>query len=304
MHKTACPLCGADRPQPAYHITRDCQHGTRGPFHSVRCTECGVLYLNPRPSTTELSRYYPAEYAAYQREPLEGGRWWARWMRLYGLDKRCRAVSRLVSSGHLLDVGCATGDFLARMRRHGLWELTGLEQDERAATLARQQYGLEIYIGHLDEVQLTQRRFDVVTMWDVIEHLPRPVASLQRIGEWLRPGGWLIIRTPDADSPYARAFGRYWAGHDAPRHLVVFDRSSLTRLLTENGFQIERVWTLSGSHALTVLSWRCWLQARGASLTWSKLLDNPIAQVMSIPAFWLIDRFGGASVTIAARQTG
>ena len=94
MHETACPLCGADRPHPAYHITRDCQHGTRGPFHGVRCTECGVLYLNPRPSAAELARYYPTEYAPYQRGPLESGPWWARWMRLYGLDKRCRAVTR------------------------------------------------------------------------------------------------------------------------------------------------------------------------------------------------------------------
>jgi SAM-dependent methyltransferase len=262
-----------------------------------------VLYLNPRPSTAELSRYYPTEYYAYQRGPLESGPWWARWLRLYGLDKRCRAVTRSVASGHLLDVGCATGDFLARMRRHGAWELTGLEQDQHAASMARQEYGLEVYTGPLDEVELAQGGFDVVTMWDVIEHVPRPGASLRRIGEWLRPGGWLIMRTPDADSPYARAFGRYWAGLDAPRHLVVFGRSTLTRLLTENGFQIERVWTLSGSHALTVLSWRCWLQARGASLAWSRLLDHPFAQILSTPVFWLVDRFGGALITVAARRT-
>jgi 2-polyprenyl-3-methyl-5-hydroxy-6-metoxy-1,4-benzoquinol methylase len=302
MEKVACPLCSADRPRPTYQV-EEWQHGRGGSFYIVRCEECGLLYLNPRPTMAELSHYYPTGYAAYQRGPLENGPWWTRRARLYGLDKRCRAVTHSISGGRLLDVGCATGDFMARMRRYGPWELTGLERDERAASVARRQYGLEVYTGHLGEVELAQGRFDVVTMWDVIEHLPRPGASLQRIGEWLRPGGRLIIRTPDADSPYARAFGRYWAGLDAPRHLVVFGRSTLMRLLTENGFEIERVWTLSGSHALTVLSWHNWLQARGASLTWTKLLGNPAAQILSTPVFWLIDRLGGALVTIAARRT-
>jgi 2-polyprenyl-3-methyl-5-hydroxy-6-metoxy-1,4-benzoquinol methylase len=302
MEKVACPLCSADRPRPTYQV-EEWQHGRGGSFYIVRCEECGLLYLNPRPTMAELSHYYPPGYAAYQRGPLESGPWWARRARLYGLDKRCRAVTRSISGGRLLDVGCATGDFLARMRRYGPWELAGVEQDAQAAALGRQQYGLKIHTGRVDEVNLKPGCFDVVTMWDVIEHLPQPGASLRRMAEWLRMGGWLLVRTPDAGSPYARALGRYWAGFDAPRHLSVFDRSSLMRLLTENGFQIERVWTLSGSHALTVLSWRYWLRARGASLTWTKLLGNPVAQVLSTPVFWLIDRLGGALVTIAARRT-
>lgn len=302
MRKTTCLLCGADRPQPAYQV-EDWQYGLGGPFHIVRCGECRLLYLNPRPDALELSHYYPTDYEAYQRGSVENGPWWRRWARLYGLDKRCRAVTRFVSSGRLLDVGCATGDFLMRMRHHGPWELMGLEPDVQAGTLARQRYGLEIHTQHLDELNLTSGDLDVVTLWDVIEHLPQPRASLKRINEWLRLGGLLILRTPDASSPYARAAGRFWAGLDAPRHMAMFDRASLMRLLTESGFRIERSWTLSGSHALTVLSWRFWLQAQNASLAWSKLLDNTVAQVLTTPMFRLIDRFGGALVTIAARRT-
>ena len=302
MERVVCPLCGADSPRIAYQV-KDWQQGVDGAFTIVRCGECALLYLSPRPTLTELATYYPADYAAYQRGPLGTERWWVRRPRMYGLDKRCRAVTRFASQGRLLDVGCATGDFLARMRRYGRWELVGLERDPRAAASARQQYGLEVYEGPMDQVDLASQSFDVVTLWDVVEHLPQPGASLRRITEWLQPGGRLVMRTPDASSVYARVFGRYWAGLDAPRHLTVLDRASLLRLLSQNGFQVERLWVLSGSYAITALSLRFWLRASGRSPRWSKLVENPAAQLLTAPLFWLIDRFGGAALTVVARRT-
>jgi len=301
MAYTTCPLCDSDCPQVAYHV-EDWLHGLNGSFRIVRCGHCNALYLNPRPEGAELARYYPSDYEAFGRRALGSEPPWRRALRLYGLDKRCRTVTNLMSGGRLLDVGCATGDFLARMRQNGSWQVTGLEMNEAAATQGSHHYGLEIRTGSVDEVEFAPRSFDVVTLWDVIEHLPQPKASLKRIANWLRPGGWVVVRTPDAGSLYARAFGRYWAGLDAPRHLVVFDRSSLNRLAAESGFEVKRVWTLSGSHALTVLSLRYWLRARGHSLGWSRLLGNPLAQVVTSPAFWLIDRLSGALVTMTARR--
>jgi 2-polyprenyl-3-methyl-5-hydroxy-6-metoxy-1,4-benzoquinol methylase len=296
-----CPLCASDQPQRVYQL-EDWQHGLGGPFSLVRCGACGALYLTPRPSEVELARYYPRDYEPYQPHALTGGLWWRRLPRLYGLDKRCRAVTHLLASGRLLDIGCAAGDFMVRMRQHGAWDVAGIEPDACAAQYARERYDLQVYTGRVDEVELPEAQFDVVTLWDVLEHLPQPGASLQRIARWLRPGGWLLLRTPDAASFYARAWGRYWAGLDAPRHLVVFDRTSLERLLMQSGFQVARAWSLSGSHALTVLSWRYWLRARGHALGWSRLLDNPLTQALTAPLFWLIDRRGGALVTVAARK--
>jgi hypothetical protein len=111
------------------------------------------------------------------------------------------------------------------------------------------------------------------------------------------------MRTPDASSVYARVFGRYWAGLDAPRHLTVLDRASLVRLLSQNGFEVERLWVLSGSYAITALSLRFWLRASGRSPGWGKLVENPAAQLLTAPLFWLIDRFGGAALTVVARRT-
>ena len=302
MEYGCCPVCGVDQPILAYQV-RDWLHGLGELFTLMRCRQCGVLYLDPRPNAAELARFYPVDYAAYTREALQEGPWLQRQLRLYGLTKRCRTVAKLAKGGRLLDVGCATGDFIALMRNYGQWSVVGIELDERAASLARERYGLTVVNGSIDQVDLAPASFDVVTLWDVLEHLPDPRQSLLRIATWLRPGGCLVVRTPDASSLYARAWGSYWAGLDAPRHVVVFDRASLARLLEDTGFRIEHMWSLSGSYATTVLSLRHWLRAKGFSLSWGLLLANPVAQVLTGPLFWLVDRREGAVVTVCARRS-
>ncbi len=302
MEANACPLCGAQQAALAYQI-RDWEHGLGGLFSLLRCGECGALYLRPRPTADEIACFYPADYAAYKREALQEGSWLSRRLRVYGLEKRCRAVARLAKGGRLLDVGCATGDFIALMRRYGNWDVVGVELDVRAASLARERYGLEVLNSSVDALEMPPASFDVITLWDVLEHLPDPRLSLRRMAAWIRPGGHLVIRTPDAGSLYARVWGPYWAGLDVPRHVVVFDRASLARLLASNGFAIGRMWSLSGSYATMALSWRYWLQARGLSPSWGLLVANPVAQVLTWPLFWLLDRFGGALVTVSARRS-
>ena len=302
MEMGPCPLCDSHHPVLAYQLW-DWPHGLGGLFSLVRCTSCGALYLDPRPGAAELALFYPADYAAYTRETLQEGAWLERQLRLYGLAKRCRTVAGLARGGRLLDVGCATGDFIALMRSYGPWSVVGIELDSNVASLARERYGLEVLNGSVDALDLPPASFDVITLWDVLEHLPDPRVSLHRIATWLRPGGCLVIRTPDAGSLHARIWGPYWAGLDTPRHVVVFNRASLARLSTSVGLTVERMWSLSGSHAVTVLSWRRWLQARGFSPSWSLLLANPLTQVLTWPLFWLLDRRGGALVTVCARRS-
>ncbi|MFH1086786.1 MAG: class I SAM-dependent methyltransferase [Chloroflexota bacterium] len=301
MEFVCCPVCGANEPEPAHQL-HDWLHGLGGPFSMVRCRSCRMLYLTPRPDQDELASYYPEDYAAYSREAPASGPWWRRRLLGYGITKRCRAVASLAQGGRLLDVGCATGEFAARMRRWGDWTVEGLELGSHAAALAQERYGLAVHVGAVDHVDLARASFDVITLWDVLEHLPHPPASLDRMIGWLRPGGWLVIRTPDSGSIYGRLWGRYWAGLDAPRHMVVFDHAGLLDLLRRKGLAVSNLAMRSGSHAVTVLSLRFMVRDRGLSLRWSRALGHPLAQVLTSPLFWLLDRLGGPWSVVAARK--
>jgi SAM-dependent methyltransferase len=142
----------------------------------------------------------------------------------------------------LLDVGCGNGEFLARMRDLG-WDTIGVEPDEMAAQIARKRHGLTIHTGTLETLPAGNGSFDAITLSHVIEHLPDPLTSLKRSFQFLRPGGRLVVVTPNARSLGSRLFWQNWAGWDPPRHLYIFTPRSLESALRAAGFQIERQWT-------------------------------------------------------------
>jgi 2-polyprenyl-3-methyl-5-hydroxy-6-metoxy-1,4-benzoquinol methylase len=142
----------------------------------------------------------------------------------------------------LLDVGCGNGEYLDNMRRAG-WEVTGVEPDEESVRMGRSHFGLEIHHGVLEDVCLPEGTFDVITMQHVVEHLSDPVQTLQSAYSLLRPGGRLVVVTPNVDSLARRLFSRHWASWDPPRHLFLFSNRTLRRALTEAGFNVRKAWT-------------------------------------------------------------
>jgi SAM-dependent methyltransferase len=145
-------------------------------------------------------------------------------------------------SARLLDVGCGSGQFLARM--HGLgWEVVGVEPDPAAVHTARATYGLPVVQGTLESPQKDIGEFDAVTLLHVFEHVPDPRETLHAAWRVLRPGGRLLIVTPNGRGLGSRVFGSAWIGWDPPRHLHVFTVAALRRLLAEAGFALERTCT-------------------------------------------------------------
>jgi SAM-dependent methyltransferase len=136
--------------------------------------------------------------------------------------------------GKLLDVGAATGFFLDIARSRG-WETAGVEPSDHAAGLGRLK-GLDVRTGTLDEFQAADHEFDVITMWDVLEHVPEPRQTLRQVHHLLKPGGIIAINTPDADSLWARMMGMRWHLIVPPEHLHLFGARSLKRILSEMQF--------------------------------------------------------------------
>lgn len=257
--QVACLVCGADEAAPFMEM-RDRLLGLDGHFHLVRCQRCGLIYQSPQLTWAELSRYYPPEYHPFLPAIEDESLPWRRWDRRRGVDRRCRAVIARAGAraGKVLDVGCATGIFLDGMRRWG-WETLGVEPNPVASAYARERLGLEVITAELETAGLSEAAFDVVTLWDVLEHVPNPRQTLAEVARVLRPGGLLVLSLPNVESVEARLFGRYWAGWDQPRHLALFPRPVLIRLLDEIGFTGTEITAFTGHHGTLVLSLDFWL---------------------------------------------
>lgn len=280
LEQVDCPLCGG-RAQTPVMRGPDRAHGVPGEFAVVRCDACGMRYQSPRPTAESFGAIYPPDYGPYQALDVERGRLHP------DLAMACRLVARTQpGGGRLLDVGCGPGLFLRAMRRTAPgWQLTGVEPDATAAQRA-QAAGLDVQHATIEATALAPASWDAVTLWNVIEHLPDPLAMLGRIRELLRPGGRLYLAVPLCDSWDARIFGRYWTGWELPRHFIAFDRASLRRTLGQAGFQIGAMTCINGRSYGFTASLRLLIQDRvrsfalrrlGEALTYSR----PLALALS-----------------------
>jgi SAM-dependent methyltransferase len=139
-------------------------------------------------------------------------------------------------SGSLLDLGCSSGSFLAFMGSDA-WKLYGIEMSPETARMAKQHSKAEVYVGNILDAPLPPSSFDVITCFDVLEHLYEPRRVLQHVSEWLKPGGIFYVLVPNIDSAEARVFGSYWHGLELPRHLFHYSPGSLRFLAESVGFR-------------------------------------------------------------------
>ncbi len=301
--EVVCNLCGSAQSEPVYRLT-DTLYKVPGEFVLRRCANCGLMYLSPRPTPRSISRYYPLDYGAY-RPPIEDERFaLMRYMRRRKLIKRRVLIEKYsgLKEGRVLDVGCATGLFLHEMQRSG-WETAGVEPIQSAAEFARLRFGLEIFQGMLGDAPFSPQSFNVITFWDVLEHTFSPQAELAHAARLLKPGGLVAINVPNWDSFDRRPFGSYWVGLDAPRHLYVFTRPTLTELLSQAGFRVlDWVCFMPGFFPWS-LSVMCWLSAKHRR--WEKLVTRllmiPGVRLLFEPWFmWVNWRGTGPAISVFA----
>lgn len=271
-----CPLCGLSGAV-LYSNLRDRYWSAPGLWSIRNCLACEHFWLDPRPVPEDLGKLY-ASYFTHgipRENPFEGEAWWPRFRRgvmaaigypgiardgrervlgqlarlLPPVWEECEELARSLRGpprGLLLDIGCGDGSYMQTMRTLG-WTVRGIEPDPIAAEVARGR-GLDVATTALEGAALPSDTFDAITMSHVIEHLVEPQHALEAVRRSLKPGGTILIITPNARSWGHSQFGGSWYHLDPPRHLHLFTIRSLVACAARAGLSTVGVRTTGRGH--------------------------------------------------------
>lgn len=279
LEQIRCPGCGCERSDPET-VGRD--PISLDEFQVVRCPDCGLSYVNPRPDAEHLANYYPSRYFG-SRHPV---------FKKELMALRTHSLGRPAPGARLLDIGCGYGDFILACKERG-WQVVGAEQDASPIMQQREALGLEVVT--VDQIaSLPDASFDAITLWHVFEHVTDPIAMLREFHRLLEPNGRLLIEVPNWGGWHGRLGGAAWHHLDVPRHLLHFDRKTLTNMLVAQGLVPEHWATFSLEYdtfgtAQTYLNWICrrpnhfyqWVIGRP---TGGSRLDTLLTVALIVPA--------------------
>jgi 2-polyprenyl-3-methyl-5-hydroxy-6-metoxy-1,4-benzoquinol methylase len=219
-----CHSCGGKR-------TNDVWPSADANNISVRwCNNCGLGKLNPFPTMETLSQIYAHQpvYGLPFIEESQGG-----------FSKRIKRLSKLnPQRGRLLDIGSGLGHFLQVAKSDG-WQVDGVEPRPEAVKYCYEKFGINVHEGFLEDLKCSPASYDVITLWDVLEHVYDPFQFIQRCVDLLSPDGLMVLAIPNASGWPARLFKCHWR-YVMPTHLHYFKMLYINRLLSKNKMQIER----------------------------------------------------------------
>jgi SAM-dependent methyltransferase len=240
-----CPVCGQAGGR-EWLTAPDRFHGRQEKHTLLRCRGCSLVWLSQPPPPPEMHRHYTDAYD--QLISASGRNSPHRWR------ERKKTLAQYKQSGAILDLGCSSGSFLQSLPS-GSWELSGIEMSAESARIAEASSGAKVFVGEVLEASFVPESFDVITCFDVLEHLYEPRKVMARVAEWLKPGGVFYVLVPNIDSAEARVFGSYWHGLELPRHLFHYCPASLKLLAESAGLQQVSLETWRNSAVETSLQY-------------------------------------------------
>ncbi len=222
-----CAICGSHDPE--FLFLKD-------EFSIVRCRACHLVFVGNQLDQIDFSVLYGEAYYQSEDKRLFSNYLAEEPERLASARSRVDKLRRLKSSGRLLDVGCAAGFFLEAAKPY--YDVTGVELSEFSSNYAREHFKLNVLTCGLEQAGFPDESFDVVTLWDVIEHVSDPSAVMAEVSRILKPGGIVVVATGDARSFHARRSLQEWPLMAPPWHLYYFSRATLTSLGEQSGLSL------------------------------------------------------------------
>ncbi|HNR51499.1 MAG TPA: class I SAM-dependent methyltransferase [Deltaproteobacteria bacterium] len=295
MESVTCDQCGG-RGQRPYLTMEDHFSHLPGTFSVVKCTSCGLLYTNPRPTGDELRGLYATYYDGNSLQRSSTG--FAAFIRQHpGILSLWHALCGQYSStairklrGNVLDIGCGTGDLLEQVRTKGC-RAFGVEPNESSAKICSRK-GFEVYTGSFEDLMFPSSFFDAVVLWHSIEHLSSPRNALAKIKRILKPGGHVLIWCPNADSSPAALFRQFWRGWHLPFHFYHFTPKTLTALAETAGFRVEKLRAVTPEF-IFAYSLQAWMNHQKGSVSQStgviRLFRTFVARAMIALVFRIHD---------------
>ena len=275
LEQTPCPICGdaegdvaASGPDYHYACSQD-----NFSFH--RCRTCGLWWLNPRPSAEDIPHIYPSHYYSYEADKKNiVSLVWDR-IEQRKIKRYFDEIKTPPASDHaVFEIGCGSGRFLRILRKASPsnWRVMGADLDPRAIAMAQDLKGIKAHLGTFETLGLPDNAFDMVISQQVIEHVPNPDMVIREAYRCLKPGGILVLETPNVDGIDRRLFNKsLWGGYHFPRHFTLFSPTTLEMLVKKHGFE--------SVHSRQMLSVTFWIVTFRNFLTAHPLLHKLFAWV-------------------------
>ncbi|MCX6187315.1 MAG: class I SAM-dependent methyltransferase [Bacteroidetes bacterium] len=234
-----CLVCGHNK----FRTLFSCKDfvATGDNFQLEYCEQCSFLYTNPRPTISEIGKYYQSDqYISHAGE--KKGLIYKLYdiVRDFSIKQKLSLIKKYHSNGKLMDLGCGLGYFLNGVKLDKTFDTLGVDVSDDAVEFVKKTFGLDVKNeSELDNLE--KHSFDIITQWHVLEHVHFLKERMLQLHHLLKEEGTMFIAVPNSKSKDAEMYKEFWDGYDVPRHLYHFNQKSFSLLMEKHGFEIIEI---------------------------------------------------------------
>lgn len=206
-------------------------------FNIQECIHCGFIFTNPRPDDKDLEKYYISDnYISHTDKNKSLFEKTYQIIKKISINQKFRLITSYIKNGSILDIGCGTGAFLYKFKKNN-WKTKGVEPSEIARKKGVLKYDLDITSSV--DLKKISGKYDVITMWHVLEHMPDLNSSINDLCKLLSQKGKIVLAVPNIESYDCQYYKKYWAAYDLPIHLSHFSKKSISNLFENYNFKLS-----------------------------------------------------------------
>ena len=304
LEKVNCPACGVDAPK-HFQSTKTMMAPQSEEWNFDQCTNCDMVYLNPRVPVEHIGDYYRSDYLPYR-----GGSAWGKYSNLVDgdqlkVDQRRVDTLKKYSSHNtksVLDVGCGKPSFLSKAKNELNVDATGIDFSDHGWSDNSSTYAdLNLIIGEVEQIP-SNTKYDVITMWQYMEHDYHPHDTLTQLLAHSHSETRIIIEIPCIDSDTRKQYGANWAGYHSPRHTGLFTPDTMRTLMNRSGWNMIDSYT-HGTLDPYILDWMSRMEQQ--KIDWTASMESRffsfVASKITKPKYFFHKRKSHGFMTAIAK---